>query len=191
MALLICFIVESFSSQVRNIFPHISLRDLPCHRTKEILLLHQVSLKLWLVLVPWHQQKSRIRTNHCSSPQYLCWFGTLLVQPKYTWWRNDVGSPRTTSSMRIFQVGSMFSVLPPSLISSTYTDKNSPLARSTNKHSQFRTFPNRVPVELSQIAFPIKVLPEGDRTDSFREERLGLPHWTMILTICAMVDVSK
>ena len=36
MELQLCFIVESFYSQVRNIFPHISLRDLPRHRTKRI-----------------------------------------------------------------------------------------------------------------------------------------------------------
>ena len=35
MMLRLCIIVESFCSQVRNIFPHISLRDLPCHRTQE------------------------------------------------------------------------------------------------------------------------------------------------------------
>ena len=28
--------------QVRNTFPHISSRDLPCHKTKKILFLHQV-----------------------------------------------------------------------------------------------------------------------------------------------------
>ena len=81
----------------------------------------------------------------------------------------------------------MFSVFPASLISSTYTDKNSPFARLTNKHSQFKKlFPNGVPIELSQIAFPIIVLPEDDRTDSFREERLDLPYWTMILAICVV-----
>ena len=51
-------------------------------------------------------------------------------------------------------------------------------------------FPNRILIELSQIAFPMRVLPKDDRTDSFREERLGLPQWTMILAICALVDVS-
>ena len=51
--------------------------------------------------------------------------------------------------------------------------------------------PNCVPIELDQIAFPIIVLPEGDRTDSFREERLGLPYWTMIWAICVVVDESK
>ena len=52
-------------------------------------------------------------------------------------------------------------------------------------------FSNRVLVELFQIAFPTTVLPEDDRTDSFREERLNLQCWTMILAICALVDVSK
>ena len=85
----------------------------------------------------------------------------------------------------------MFSVLPAILISSTYTDKQSPFARLTNKHSQLKTFPNRVHPKKSQIAFPTIVLPEGDRTNSFREERLDLPYWTMILAICALVDVSK
>ena len=42
MALRLCFIVESFDSQIRIIFPHISLRDLPCHRTNKILFLDQV-----------------------------------------------------------------------------------------------------------------------------------------------------
>ena len=44
---------------------------------------------------------------------------------------------------------------------------------------------------LSQIAFPITVLPKDGRTDSFREERLGLPYWTMIWAICVLVDESK
>ena len=69
----------------------------------------------------------------------------------------------------------MFCVLPASLISSTYTDGNSPVARLTNKHSQIKTFPNRFPIELYQIAFRTIVAPEDDHTDSFREEQLGLP----------------
>ena len=84
--------------------------------------------------------------------------------------------------MTNFQVGSMFSVLLASLISSIYTDGNSRLARLTKKHSQLFLFPNRVPIE---------VLPEGYRTYSFRQERLGLPYWTMIEAICVVVHVSK
>ena len=44
---------------------------------------------------------------------------------------------------------------------------------------------------ISQIAFPITVLPKDDRTDFAQEERLGLPYWTMILATCVVVDESK
>ena len=44
---------------------------------------------------------------------------------------------------------------------------------------------------FSQIAFPTIVLPKDDGTNSFQEERLGLPYWTMILAICVVVDESK
>ena len=64
---------------------------------------------------------------------------SLWVQPKYTSSRNEVGSSRSTCFISIFQVGFMFSVLPAILISSTYTDKNSPFARFIHEHSQFKT----------------------------------------------------
>ena len=51
--------------------------------------------------------------------------------------------------------------------------------------------PNRTSRGFSQIAFLIIVLPKDDRTDSFQEERLDLPYWTMILAICVVVDESK
>ena len=51
--------------------------------------------------------------------------------------------------------------------------------------------PSHVSIGFSQIAFPIIVLPKDDRTNSFQEERLGLPYWTMILAICVVVDESK
>ena len=77
-------------------------------------------------------------------------------------------------------------------MSSTYTDKNSPLARFPNWNSQFKNFfTNRVPAELSRIAFPIIVLLKDDRTDFARGERLGLPCWTLILAIWVLADVSK
>ena len=51
--------------------------------------------------------------------------------------------------------------------------------------------PNRTSIGFSQIAFPITVLAKDDHTDSVQEERLGLPYWTMIQAICAVVDESK
>ena len=50
---------------------------------------------------------------------------------------------------------------------------------------------NPVAKGFSRIAFPITVLPKDDHTDSFQEERLGLPYWTMILAICVVVDEFK
>ena len=40
--------------------------------------------------------------------------------------------------------------------------------------------PIHVLIGLSRIAFPTIVLPKDDRTDFVQEERLDLPHWTMI-----------
>ena len=51
--------------------------------------------------------------------------------------------------------------------------------------------PNRTSIGFSQIAFPITVLPKDDHTNFAQEERLGLPYWTMILSICVVVDESK
>ena len=48
-------------------------------------------------------------------------------------------------------------------------------------------FPNRAPTEFSRCVFPTKVLLKDDRADFVREERLGLPHWTMIQAACVVV----
>ena len=50
--------------------------------------------------------------------------------------------------------------------------------------------PSHVSIGLSQIAFPTIVLLKDARTNSFQEERLGLPYWTMIWAICVVVDES-
>ena len=129
MMLRLCKIVESFYLQARNTFPHISFRYLPCQSTKKILFLHQVSLKLWPVVFPWLLQKSWIRTCLCSSPQYPGWLDTLFECIPNIHGQEMMLVLKSTSSMKIFQVGSVFSVLPACL-----------LARLTNEHSQSKTF---------------------------------------------------
>ena len=62
------------------------------------------------------------------------------VQPKYTWSKKDVGSPKSTSLMSTFHIGSMFCFFPANFMSSTYTDKNNPFSRWTKKLSQLETF---------------------------------------------------
>ena len=44
---------------------------------------------------------------------------------------------------------------------------------------------------LPQIVFPIIVLSKDDHTDSFQDDWLDLPYWTMILAICVVVDETK
>ena len=76
-------------------------------------------------------------------------------------------------------------------MSSTYTDKNNPFHDVQRDIPKLDFSPSHVSIGFSQIAFLIKVLPKDDRTDSFQEEQLGLPYWTMILVICVVVDESK
>ena len=64
----------------------------------------------------------------------------LWVHPKYTWSRKDVGSPKSTAVWSTFHIGLMFCFFPANFMSSTYTDKNNPFSRCTNKHSQLETF---------------------------------------------------
>ena len=61
------------------------------------------------------------------------------VQPKLTWSRKVVGSPKSTSFISTFHIRSMACFFPTSFMSSTYTDKNRPSSRLTKKHSQFGT----------------------------------------------------
>ena len=67
-----------FYSPVRNILPRISLRDLPCRRTKKIWFLHEVSLKLLQVVFLWLQQKSWLRTYLCMLSQCHYWLYILF-----------------------------------------------------------------------------------------------------------------
>ena len=99
-----CNFVQLLSccSPARNISPHISLHDLPYHRIMKRCL-RQVSPNK--VAFPLLLQRSWIQTNFCICPQNLCLFLlSLWVQPKYTWSRNDVGSPKSTSFISTFFV---------------------------------------------------------------------------------------
>ena len=75
-------------------------------------------------------------------------------------------------------------------MSFTYTEKNYFWVLRVSIPS-WKPSPNRVAIGLSQIAFPIIVLPKDDHKDFAQEEPLGLPYWTMILAICVVVDESK
>ena len=64
----------------------------------------------------------------------------LWVHPRYTWSRKDVGSPKSTSLLSTFHIGLICCFFPANLMSFTYTDKNNPFWRCTNKQSQLETF---------------------------------------------------
>ena len=118
---------------------------------------HGIKMKCWLqihlnkTIFLCLQLTSWVQKYICSSAQDLCLFDTLFeCNPNIHGQERMLVLPGQTSSMKIFHVGAVFSVFLDSLISSTYTDKNSLLDRLTKQHSQFQFFPNRVPIELSQ-----------------------------------------
>ena len=82
---------------------------------------------------------------------------------------------------QIFHIGLRFCFFPANFMASTYTDKNNPFSRCTKRHSQFGSF--------SQPCFN-RIFSNCLSHNSPQEERLGLPHWTMILAICVVVDES-
>ena len=96
-----------------------------------------------------------------------------------------------TSLLSTFHIGSMFCFFPANLMSSTYTDENNPFQGVRISIPSWKPSPKRGSVGFSQIAFPTTVLPKDDHKDFAQEKRLGLPYWTMILAICAVVDESK
>ena len=77
-----------------------SLHDLPYHRTMK-----RCSRQVYLYLVAFLkiQQRFWIETYFYNCPQYLClvWH-SRWIQPKSTWSKNDVGSPKSTC----FHIGS-------------------------------------------------------------------------------------
>ena len=82
-----------------------------------------------------------IQSWFCNCQQNLCLFHIVV---EYIPGIHDQGKmlvhPKSTSLLSTFHIGSMFWFFPANLMSSTYTDKNNPFSRCTNKHSQLETF---------------------------------------------------
>ena len=141
--------------------------------------LSQVFLELQLLVnFPQLQQKFWIRTNFYNYPQYFCLFDILFECNPNNLVKERCRLSKSTPFISTFQVGLMFCFLV-LFLGWQISILNSKL------------FPNRTSLELSRIVFPTVVVPKDDRTDVVQEERLDLPRWTMILAICALVDVSK
>ena len=104
MELILCGVVELSCSPTHNIVPHISWHALPCHKTTKKYADFPSMVIFQLLL-----QKFWIHTWFCNCQQYLCLFHTVFwVHPRYTRSRKDVGSPKSTSLLRTFHIGSMF-----------------------------------------------------------------------------------
>ena len=78
----LCISVGLFCLPIRNIFPHISLHDLPCHKTMKRCL-YQISLNKVAFLL--QQQRFWIQTCSCNCPRFLCWFGILFECKPNEW----------------------------------------------------------------------------------------------------------
>ena len=83
----------------------------------------------------------------------------------------DVGSPKSTSLLSSFHIGSRFCFFPADFVSSTCTDKNNLFHDVQRDIPNLECSPSNVSIGFSRLAFPIVVLPEDDRTDFAQEER--------------------
>ena len=187
MELLLCRVVESFCLPTHNIVPHISWHDLPCHGTTK-----RYTDFPSMVIFRLFLRKFWIQTWFCYCQQYLAYSTLSLSASQVFMIEDDVGSPKSTSLLSSFHIGSIFWFFPANLMSSTYTDKNNPFFTVYEKAFPIGNLsPNVFQQGFLKIAFPMIVLPKDDHTAFVQEERLGLPYWTMILAICVVVDESK
>ena len=137
MALRLCTIAQLFYSQVRNIFPRISLHD------------HEDIVSAWVFSVAFVSDNFSVapaeildRTYFWNYPQYPCWSDILFeCNPK----KHGRGMMLVLPNQRLYKVftksGLMFCFFPASLISSTYTDKNCLFSRLTKNIPNLDFFP--------------------------------------------------
>ena len=138
------------------------------------------------------QRKFAIQTWFCNCPQYFCLFHIVFeCSPNIHDPRKMLVLPNRLLYW-IFSTSDRCFVSFQLILCHPHTQ-----IRIILFHDERRDIPNlefspiHVSIGLSQITFPIIVLPKGDHTDSFQEERLDLPYWTMMLAVCVVVDESK
>ena len=176
MELQLWIIVESSYLQIRKIYPHISLRDLPSHGTKKRYTDFPSRVTFPLLL-----RNFWIQTWFCTCPKSLCLFHIVL---EITRSFPDRGKVLVLPNQRLSWVFSTLGLCSVSfqLISSTYTDKNRPSSRLTNKHSQFgtfsqpcsnRTFTNCLSHNSPAKGWPYRFLSRGTTGSSILDNDLG------------------
>ena len=159
-----------------NIAPHISLHDQPYHKTMK-----KYEYFEGMVISQLLPRKFAIRTWFCNCPQYFCLLHIVVeCSPSTHDPRKMLVLPNRLLCRVISTSDQDFVSFQPIFMSSTYIDKNNSFHNVQSDIPNLEFSPSHVSIGFSQIAFPIIVLPKDDRKDSFREERLGLPNWTMI-----------
>ena len=160
----------------QNITPHISLHDPPQHKTMK-----KYEDFEGMVVSLLSPRKFWIQTWFCNCPQYLCLFGIVVeCSPSI----HDPGKMLVLANRLLCCVLSTsdqdFVSFQP-ILCHPHTQIRIILFHDVQRDIHNLEFsPSHVSIRFCQIAFPIIVLPKDDRIDSFQEERLGLPYWTMI-----------
>ena len=125
MELILCRVVESSCVLTHNIVPHISWRDLPCHRTTK-----RYADFPSMVIFPLLLRKFWIQTWFCNCLQYLCFFHIVF---ECTSRKHDQGMmlvlPNQFLCLVLSTSDQCFVSFQPIFMSSTYTDKNNPLSQ--------------------------------------------------------------
>ena len=152
-----------------NIVPHISLHNQPCHKTTK-----KYEDFEGMVIFLLFPLKFAIRTWFCNCPQYLCLF-RIVVEccPSIQDPRKMLVLPNRVLKRVLSTSDRCFASFQP-ILCHPHTQIGITLF-----HGLQISIPNRKPslnrtsIGFSQIAFPIKVLPKDDRTDSFQEGTTG------------------
>ena len=186
MELILCRVVASSCSPTHNIVPHTSLHDPPCHTTMK-----KYEDFPSMVIFQLLRGNSRFKHGSVIVNNIFAYFTLSLSASQVYMIKERCLFSQSTSLLSTFHIGSMFSFFPANLMSSTYKDKNYLFDGVRISIPNWKPLPNRAATGFSQNAFPRKVLPKDDRTDSAQGERLSLPYWQMILAICVVVDESK
>ena len=171
----------------RNIVPHISLHDEQHHKSMK-----KYKDFAGMEVFLFSPRKFAIRTWSCNCPQYLCLFRIFFECSLSI---HDPGKMLFLPNQLLYKVVSTsdheFVSFQP-ILCHPHTQIRIILFHDVQRDIPNLEFsPSHALIGFSQIAFPIIVLPKGDRTDSFREERLDLPYLTMIQAICVVADESK
>ena len=163
----------SFCSPTHSIVPHISWHDLPYHKTmKKYEDFKEMEVFLFTPL------KFAMRTWFCN-----CLFHIVF---EYTPGIHDEGKmlvlQKSTCLFSTFHIGLKVSFQP--IRCHPHTQIRTVLFHGVRVSiPNWKPSPSHASIGFSQIAFPTIVLPKDDRANSFQEERLDLPHWTMVLAI--------